>query len=393
MCIKIIIVSLIVIFPSLSFSQSTGQMSDYVIESQSGVINAYSRSGLLKYTGTDAYTVIQSAINAVSTGNGGSIAVASGIYYLSNELTINGWDSNTPPTKQITLTGNGYATQLVQTTKGKNAIVVKNKASVVITGFYIYTGSVAKSGILLDDSGTNSNISVWGATIDNIFIQSNSTASPAFYAINFFSLNIPRLTAINSSNHGIILENTSTTTNYGNSSFGLIIAGASSAPPYAGLYLKSSNSNGRHYLNLITFQNYQCGFGYRGIYSTCSNFNTFNFVDIEGMPEPIVFDGNGKGGESRNNKVLSGYLLPSTGGTAITNTLYTGGNDFNVFIEGDAKSKPILDQQQYRPPNSYNVIVSNANAAANINIKSKASTPLILRKGDATVTTHMPNIY
>jgi hypothetical protein len=91
-----------------------------------------------------------------------------------------------PPNKQILIAGNGLSTRIIQTTTLKSALIIRNKASVVIKDLYIYSGPESKSGLLLDDSGA-SEISVWGGTFDNIYIQSNSYTSPAFYGKNFLT--------------------------------------------------------------------------------------------------------------------------------------------------------------------------------------------------------------
>jgi len=380
-----LILYMLILASYTSFSQNYTQTADYVIENHNGVITAKARpeSGLIEYSGSDAYKIIQSAITALCVKNGGEIFITSGTYYLSDELIINGWDQNLPPNKQLVITGTGYATQLIQNTPDKNAIVLRNKASIVLSGLYIYTGTNSKSGILMDDSGANSDVSVWGGTIDNVFLQSNSNMQPAFYGKNFFDLNIPHLTAINNNNNGIVIENTSKTTNYGNSNFGFIRAAGSTKSPYAGLYIKSSNSNGDKFPNLITFQNYECVSAYRGIWLNGAKYITFAFIDAEGIKEPIFLDGSKMSGESRSNKFLSGYILPLHSGTAITNTLYTGDNEFNLYVETDPTITVILDEQKYRPVNTYNLSLSGPGVIV-MKIVSPA-TPITIKKTNGSI--------
>jgi hypothetical protein len=290
-------------YPSQLFPRNMPiQPYNYVVVKELDQITAYPRdaSVLEKYTGKDAFTVIQAAIAAISTKAGGSLFIGPGEYFLKDELIINGWDMDLPPNKQILIAGNGLSTRIIQTTTLKNALIIRNKASVVIKDLYIYSGPESKSGLLLDDSGA-SEISVWGGTFDNIYIQSNSYTSPAFYGKNFFDLNVHHLTALNNNNHGIMLENTSTTTSYRNSNFSFVRAVGSKKFPYAGLYLKSTNSRGQKFPNLITFQNYECSIAYRGIWLSGAKQNTFNFVDLEGLPEPLYLDGSPTSGESRWN--------------------------------------------------------------------------------------------
>lgn len=368
------------------------QTADFVISISAGVITAKPAvgSGLSVYTGTDAFTVIQSAITALSVGKGGSIYISNGQYFLTNELTITGWDTSRPTSSQLVIQGNGSSTVIIQNTSGKNGIVVKNQVSIVFRDFSMYAGSGAKSGILLDDSGSVSEVSVWGGTIDNIFIQSNSTSQPAFYAKNFFDLEVPHLTALNDSNHGIILENTSLTVNYGNSNFGFVRTTAKLTTPYAGLYIKSSNSNGSKSINLCTFQNYECSIAYRGIWSTSMWQMTFVLVDIEGLPQPIYLDGSTTLGFSRWNNFLSGYLLPQgAGAVGITTTLYTGGNKFSLYVEDDTAIPPFIDSQMYAPVNSFDITCGGL-GVPNITIATPLTTPVLIKTTPGTVINNLP---
>jgi hypothetical protein len=53
------------------------------------------------------------------------------------ELIIKGWDADLPPNKQIFIFGNGLSTRIIQTTNLKNALIIKNKASVIVKDLYI----------------------------------------------------------------------------------------------------------------------------------------------------------------------------------------------------------------------------------------------------------------
>ena len=77
----------------------------YEISVENGVVKAKNGStGQIEFSGSDAATVIQSAINALTSG--GKIFIKRGYYYLSSSLTI---PSGAHP---IILEGEGYSTQL-----------------------------------------------------------------------------------------------------------------------------------------------------------------------------------------------------------------------------------------------------------------------------------------
>src|SRR3989442_9377187 len=62
-------------------------VASYIIDNESGTINAYSGStGQVVYTGTDATTVIQNAINALPS-NGGLIFIRAGTYPISSSTS------------------------------------------------------------------------------------------------------------------------------------------------------------------------------------------------------------------------------------------------------------------------------------------------------------------
>ena len=121
----------------------------------------------------------------------------------------------------------------------------------------------------------------------------------------------------------------------------------------------------------------------------CGAVKNFTFVDLEGLPQPIYLDGSADVGETRWNKFLSGYLLPSNGGTAITNSALTGGNDFNLYIEDNAATIPVIDKQTYKPANSYNLTMSGA-GIRNIKITSASKTPLTIRKNNGEIINYIP---
>jgi hypothetical protein len=367
-------------------TSSISQTADYIIEKVGSTYYARPgfKSGLPSYSNTDAYTVIQNAINALTVTSGatigtrgGKIMIKNGSYTLSNELTITGWENqgnSNPGYSQLVIQGAGKATHLIQNTSGKNGILIKNNASVAIEDLRIECGSSARSAIRLDGSGTDE-ISVFGGKFDNLYLQASSSSYPALYAQNFFDCVFGYITAQNSNYDAIILENASTTTLYGNSQFNFIRAIASTASPYAGLRIKSTDGADYRVLDLITFNNYQCVSSYYGVYISDGSNLTFNMVDIEYGTVGFHIGG---GTYARNNYVKSGLIsVNATSGTCIETSL--GGNTFNCNLGGGTSAIPIHDTQSFEPPNSYDVVLTNDNSA-NISITQAARTFLRYRK-------------
>lgn len=385
-------------------AQAQQIVSYYVWKEQGGNVKAMPRlgSGLPTIADGTASAVIQACINALTVSNGsrgasgGRIHIARGfnneVYFLGNELTITGWEgiANTDgvPESQLQITGDG-ATQLVQQTAGQNAIVIKNLASVVISDMRIYCSPNSKSCILGDRNGVNSEMSLWRSTLNNLYLSSNSTTSPALYLKNFFDVNVPIMIVQSSANHGTVLENDSTTTNYGNSHFGFFSSGGSTTQPYAGLVLRSTN--GSKAMNLLSFDTYEnVGGGYYGLYCKGARFSTFNFVDIEGIARPVYFDGEAGNNETRHIKIKAGYLLTAFGGTAITATEMTGGNDVSAHLQCNDADTPILDQSLYRPINRFDIELGNTVAEARISIARPQDTELTVRRIDGSILNRLP---
>lgn len=363
----------LLLLPAFCFSQ-------YRVEKRGNEIYS-TASNLPTFSGTDFSTVVQSTIAHLTpkgaTGSGGGkISIASGNYFLSKAIIIEGWEGVGNPYSQLIIEGDGKSTAFVQNTAGTNAIVVKNAASVVLKDFRVYAGVNALSCLLFDNSGANE-LSCTKSIIENIDFTSNSPKAPAVYLKNFFDLTVSAITVSNDKNSAIVLENNSNTTNYGNSHFSFVRTVSSPVAPFGGLVIRSTNAS--KFINMLTFDNYECVFGYYGIYSTCLKFSVFNFLDIEGIPYPVVFDG-ANGNETRDVKILAGYILPANNGTAITNTLYTSGNSISAVIEADGSVTPLLDQQQYRIANAYELTLGHNVNVSKIKITDQGKTKLVVKK-------------
>jgi hypothetical protein len=361
-------------------------VADYVVAEVGGNIVATpsAASGLPKHEGTtsEVGTVINAAL--ASLQGAGHLHLALGSVSTNDaEIVIVGAAVSNPysPAVKLIVTGDGKTT-LSQASAGLNTLVVKNAASVDLSGFRLFSGTAAASALLLSDKGSESEISAVASRID-LSCSSTSTSSPAVVFQNAYQCTVPMLRAINGSNDGLVIENTSTTINYGNSAFGVINVYASKASPHAGLKILTTHHE--HFPNLITFDFVQCvGSGYYGIYSLGARNITITKVDLENMVAPVWCDGNSEGAQTKNLKILSGYIQAVEANPAITNTKYTAGNSFDATIEGGATCVPIEDSSLYRSVNKYGLILENVASANNISIVNP-STRLDLRRTDGGV--------
>lgn len=368
-------------------------MADYVVAEVGGSIVATPQSGSALPTHTGTTSEVGTVINAALTSLAGSghLHLALGGPYSVNdaEVVIIGPKASnffTPPTRLI-VTGDG-TTKLNQGAAGKNTLVVKNGASVDLSGFQLFSSEVSKSALLLDDSGSETEISASRSRID-LICESLSTGYPAAIIKNPAEIDVPRLWAYNPNNHGLVIENTSTTTNYGNSRFGIIRVAASRAEPYAGLKLTSTHPV--HFPNIITFDLVQCfRAGFYGIYSFGAKFCTFVDVDIEEMAgQPVLYTGNAEGYETQNLDILNGYIDHETAKPAITATEYTAGcrTHANIALKGSAATL-LKDESNFRSTNEYDLVSENTPAQAAYSV-TNPRTPVTVRYTDRSVVSPM----
>ena len=378
--------------------------ADYSIEKEGSNVVAHPKvgSGLAKYTGTDLLVVLQSCVNALTpqgppdAGNGGTIVIGRGTFNTTNELTIQGFETfgsgAVDPKAQVRVLGSGGSTYINQTGVGKNIFVIKNRASVVIQDMFLAVSSQSASAIWFKANDVHEYSSV-RSTVNNIRINSASTTQPAFRAENFFYMKVPKMDIYQTSYTNMVLENKSATTNFGNSEFGALTLIAPNNNLYSALLITSDNN---HPMNLNKFDALYIGGEYygqpqgRGVVFKGSAFNTIAFADIEYMPFPIEFGSNIISYGSTSNVFLSGYLYPSTGGTAITSTVESNGNVIeNMHIEGDDAGIGIItDLQQYRPANAYrNLYLSGTlNPATKIAITTPSQTEVSWTQNGTEIT-------
>jgi len=350
-------------------------------------------TSLTAIVSTNFNTVMQGAIQYLRTpttrgSGGGRIILGDGQFNLTDTIGITGWENqglSNPGYSQIVIQGQGKSTLLYQNTAGKDAIIIHNNASIGLLDMRIECSSNSgRSAVRFASDGVDE-ISAFGVKMDNLYLINSSSTYPALYMSNFFDVYSGTLTAQNPSGNAIWMENVSTTTLYGNSHFNFIRAIASSASGYAGLKVTSTDGGNYHSLDLISISNYECVSGYYGVNIIDGSNFSFGMVDIE--YGTIGFHIGG-GTFARHTTVSSGYIsVNATTGTDIEITSGAGGNSFvNVTLGGGTSVKPITDSQQFLPPNLYDVVLFNDNAA-NISITS-ASRTFLRYKSTATGRTY-----
>lgn len=363
------------------------QNADYIINTDGTNITAIPRasSGLTTYTGTDAYTVIQAAITAVS--NEGHIYISSGTYTLTNELTITGLGTGFFPYRSLVITGAGFSTKLIQNTSAKNGILIKNRAGVNISNMSITCGSSAKSALRLDAGGT-SEISVYQSVFYYLYLSASSSTSPALYAENFQYSHFGAINAININNDAVVLSNNSSSgVNYGNSSFAQLYMVASESSTFANLRVTTGAGGSHGALDHCTFENTELGdIGDYGIYMTFALNFKFNGIDMENFDHCIAI-GQG-GGSSQGCTFDNAFLIANaTSKTAITVGSGSGSNRFiNCKILGDSTTIPVADSLTSggNAPNVYDLWLGSGVLASNISITWASQTILITRSTAGT---------
>lgn len=353
--------------------------SDYVVSVSGGTYTATPRpgSGLAAYSGTDFTTILQNAVSALTTGapgagsvgsGGGKIHIATGQYTMGNAITITGWEGAltglTPFKSQLIIEGEGNGTEVIQNTSGQHAFIVKNGAQVSFLDIRGFVGVNAYAFLYGDKTGTDTEASILQGTL-RMEINSHSSTWPAMYLKNFMDIRAEYLEVSSALNHGIVLENDSSSVYYGNSSFGFVRAWASTSSPYAGLVIRSTNTNP---LFGITFDNYQTISGYYGLYINGTYGVTFNFVDIESCTYGVYLDGVTNGIHSSYVNILSGYVFAPSGGACVYNAAGAFGNKITLHCDppvGGGSNTPLNDQNTTLSPcNTYDLQLFNAAAVS-----------------------------
>jgi len=217
------------------------QPYNYLIGIKDSVV--YAKNGQtsdIDYCGTDARTVIQSAIDALTKG--GKIFIKSGTFHLSKDLIIP--DSLS---EKIILQGTGTElTRLKQTSAGKNVITVGFNTLFDIKDMSLYLPSTGSTGHGIE-SGQSGEYGWRYSRIESIEIWNGDSTHWGLKLVNPTFLGIRSLKIRNAVN-GILLITDHTTLNFGHSWFSDVFVAPSNA---VGILLKVNSVSKR--MNQLTF--------------------------------------------------------------------------------------------------------------------------------------------
>lgn len=370
--------------------------ADYVISVSGSTYTAIPRNpSNTIYSGTNFTTVMQNAVNALTPSGGGQgsaggkIHICAGSYTFNNQVTITGWEgitgASSVPTSSLVIEAEGFTTKFVQTTSGQNAFVVKNCANVSFLDMYAYMGASAKSFILGDSSGAQSEMSFNGGTI-RVNVNSDSTTAPPVFLKNFFNINGEKILAYASAYDGMTLENDSTAINYGNSRFGLISANGGSG--HSGLSIITTDTTQYTFktMGMLWIDQFECSAGTNGLFTQGVANIEIGFADIEATATCINFgcqDLTHK--NSRNVSILGGYLQPASTGTAILGGVGAGGNKVRARIQQSASEVLINDPMQFLVRNEYDLQVPSSAVAATRSITTPTLQKTVIAGDDLSL--------
>jgi hypothetical protein len=327
------------------------ETASYIIFQENGMIYAKNgKTGKIEFSGADAATVIQSAINALT--NGGKIFIKAGTYTLTAPLLF---DDGDYMNKEWILSGEGIATKFYCNTANVNAIEIKNATRVTLENFRIECGSSGGHGIALINDPSDL-ASIRRGKLSNLVIEVSNPSKHALYMVNPIDSYFEHLRLVHQGNTGtgvpLWIENNSTTTHYGNSEFTHIVAYVLSG--HDGVNIVGTN----HHLNLVNF-NYlsieqgsnPTGTQYGLKIGSNVDRVSFNFLSCEGFDEGVFINGT-SGTEPSNIHVKGGYILSDV--KAIHCGYYTIACTFEkLHLNVPAGQTLIHDEQDYRIANVY----------------------------------------
>jgi hypothetical protein len=380
-------------------NQTIGQASSYIISQVGSTYYATPapNSGLAAITpNTDAYSVIQACINALT--HGGLIHLAANTTFtLSNTISFTAGDAGYPAWADYEwiLEGEGYSTVLSQNTSGKSAITVKNGTCVTLRNFRITVGTSAQHGIFLDGSGSPT-ASIWTGAIDRIWITGGSSGNYLLYAVNPCYSTFDRI-YLNASTSGCVpfrLYNSDSSHHYGNCKFGYMMIGVNFAGGASdGIQISGVNDGGS--LDLCTFENIQLLSGIntggtKGInIGNSVDMLTFEYVSIEGFDYGIYVGGTST--FARQIHFNSGY---TDGRTA---EIYCGSYSMGCKFKHFCLATGIVNDQggaYGNPPNTFEDFYFNDGGAGTVTIggssgsffRGTAGDHFFSNTGTATIT-------
>jgi len=302
---------------------------------------------------TNADNIFDWAIGNMT--DGGILFVRQGSY---SDVSLV-FDGGYVDSKEWILQGEGVNTILTQTGAGESVITIRNGTRVTIENLYISVGNSAFSGIYCANDGDVTETSLRRGRISDVVIQGGGSGSKLLYLVDISDCYFEhiRVESVTSGVFPIVIENNSTTTNYGNSHFDAcsVYADQTGTP----LVLMNETTGSTTYmLNLITFTHLECygsgagskvgmiGVQLANKVSYCSFFYTL----IENCETGIKIGGNGANKDTAYNSFNEGFIGQVT--TGIHSQYYTISNTFKG-LEIGCDTTAIDEDQDYRNPNVY----------------------------------------
>jgi len=170
------------------------QPASYIIYKEGGVVYALnSRTGQIDFSGTDASTVIQSAVNAIP--DGGKVFVKAGRYALTKKITI--------PYDRIVIEGEGYSTIFEDNIPDDHCFAVRKPDGAVIREVFLRNFRIDCKV----DKTTGDEINLFNLFIGrviNVFVEANAKAINGLYMTNCNQVLIYGLSVYNVKNNAIV---------------------------------------------------------------------------------------------------------------------------------------------------------------------------------------------
>jgi hypothetical protein len=283
--------------------------ASYVIFTDGSTIYARNgQTGEIEFSGADAATVIQSAINAVLASTyAGSIYIREGLYLIGTNILISAYD------KSIIIAGAGKRSTVFQASADINVFTIKDGVTAHLRDLKIDMNNKNGNGIFGDRTGANSQSCNIFGSIEDVYIENVKNNYWGIYLINPSYMYIKNID-ISTNGNGLLLENNRIDgINRGNSHISYVnvqLFGSNCAA----IKLNSVNVSSKGMINLNSFTNIEIeGFGtnsnQNGIVLYDSSYNTFTHIDIEDLDtgDNIQLNGSGISSCKFNTFTGSGY--------------------------------------------------------------------------------------
>ena len=277
--------------------------TDYTIDVDSGNYYAKNAYGAIAFSSSNASYVWNSVVTTLATGTGGSIKTTCPMFEMTNPIVIIG-GSSTPPSKTISIIGDGRWATVFKAMNAMNMFEVSNGASVHMESFYIDMNGKNGYGIYGKNTGT-SDRSFQKSVINDIEIRGVNAGYWAIYLENPYITNTWDNLYVRSAGGGIYMECDSV--GYGNNHFGNIMI---SLYGNNGVGLKLYRNGVAISLNSFDRVHIDGGAaggstGNLGLELDGSNYNSFDYLEIEHCKYAVKM---GATQSTHGNVIQSGYF-------------------------------------------------------------------------------------